>query len=146
MATKLFHARPRRHPRVAPRWASEAARHLGYQPSTVEAKVHGRDPVHLQTARILEAAVRFGDPALVGKILAPIEAARCILPAPEFSRELVREVQIADLREDAAESAYLNDPTPENRRAWLKELREQRAKTDQLIRSLEAEEVADAGS
>jgi hypothetical protein len=133
----------RRYQRRPPRWAAEAARTLGLRPSTVEAAVHGPRPIHQQVAELVRAALRWGDPKLVGKLLAPIDDARRGAAPPVFTAQLIHEVQMADLTEDQQESAFRAEPGPLARHAWLIALRIQHARTGDLIRALENLEESD---
>jgi len=130
----------RRYPRTPARWATDAARALGLRPMTVESLVHGRRPVHLTTAEIVRAAVRWGDPALAGKVLAPILAAQHDQPEITVDEALVP-AQEADAAEEVAQTRYQQTPTAAHRRAFLDASRAQLATTAQLIRALEVEEL-----
>lgn len=137
MASTVRPASDRRYQRHAPRWADAAARALGVRPATAEAMVHGKQPLHLRVAALVRAASELGDAALVGKLTAPIDDARRAAPHPNLTPGLIEDVQVADLEEDRAESAFLARPTFSNRHSWLIALRVQNTRSGDLIRALE---------
>jgi hypothetical protein len=128
----------RRYPRVPARWAVEAARSLGLRPMTVESYVHGRNPAHLFVAEAIRQARRWGDPAVLGKLMAPILDALNDGP-PQSVDALLGPAQEADSAEEVAQTHYQRAQTRETRRALIEAERAQLATTAALIRALELE-------
>lgn len=65
--------------------------------------------------------------------LLPIRAAFDRLAEESLTRALILRAQQADASEDVAESAYLADPCPATREAWIRSL-DQQAATNMALR------------
>lgn len=111
-------SRARRGQRTAPRWAQRAARDLGLAPTTIEARVHGEQPVQQECAAILRALLAEGHPSLATKVAAPIEAALAGAEIPELDAALICRAVEADEEEAICRARYQAVPSPETLREW----------------------------
>lgn len=134
----LASARRVRNPRHPARWAVYAAPKVGLLPESVEALAKGRCVIAERFAALVEAAVVLGDRRLLDKLMAPVDAAMARLPQEVLTPVLIRDVQAADLAEDAAEAIYHATPTSQVRHDWIHALRAQRATSLRLLMALEA--------
>lgn len=126
-------------------WAVQAAKGTGRRPTTYEAAIHGKAPIHVEVARCIRGALAVGDTALVGKIMLPIQAALAERPVPAEPREQIQlRAQNSDLTEDQLEAAFNANPCRETRRPWIAARRAARANETDLDLALEAEDAADA--
>jgi hypothetical protein len=128
-----------RHQRPAARWATQVARGTSRKPTTYEAQVHGAAPIQEELGRIIAALIATRDP-LLGKVLAPIEAALAEMPLEDLTPAVILAAQLADLAEDEAEGRYLTTPTREHLRAWRLALEAQRTESLRLHRAMLLEE------
>lgn len=135
MSNTLTRSGHPRQPRTPSRWATEVARGSCRKPATLEARIHGELPIQEELGRIIAALIATRDP-LLGKVLAPIEAALAGMALEELTPALIHEVQTADLVEDQAESRYLASPTRDYLRAWRQSVEAQRTTSLRLQRAL----------
>lgn len=104
--------------RTPARWAERAAEGTGLSPATVEYNVHGPLPLQERLATIIRALIEEGEVGLLAKIEAPLDAARAMLPIPEFDAELIRRAVEADEEEAIARDAYLLSRSAADLRKW----------------------------
>lgn len=131
---------PRGRTRTPSRVAQYVAQRTGQNPGTVEQTIHGRDPVHLAYARLLEAALVLGDERLVGHLLAPVEAVRAGASLHESPAELLQGDTVADASEDGPRMAFARENCAETRLALLRALRPRFTILARLIAALEREQ------
>lgn len=82
--------------------------------------IRGRNSTPARFAAIIEAATATGDHKLVGRLMAPVDAALSGAPIPPFGAAVVLMAQRSDMDEDLAEAQYHADPTTDTLRAWLR--------------------------
>ena len=124
-----------RNPRQPARWAIEASRLVGYRPMTCEKRV--QLGVHEKVGEYVRSARLFGAPEIAVKLAKPVMDALNVGPVLPLD-EALRKAQRADALEEIAETAFLTDPSPENRKNLIDATRQQIATSWELLRSLEA--------
>ncbi|NOT08966.1 MAG: hypothetical protein HOP28_12275 [Gemmatimonadales bacterium] len=142
MPSNLPRPRSRRYQRRAARWA-ELAAYRSVRPATLEADVHGAEPIQERVGHILLGALRAGDLAVYAKVMAPIDAVIERLPPVDLAQlsSLIHRYVAADEGECIARGMALVEKTAEAYRGWRLALELQRGLSLEMHRALRALEL-----